>query len=335
MVKGLFEDHYLPIVGQVKIGEKGEEKTSARGNKFRAPVQLPYFLITTLEKEDNSVVPDMEMMDYYGAEFDDAGNLLQGPTRLPIALPFPKFTDSFELFYAQYDKNQLLCRSDGETAIMLDKKTNEYVETACNPDICQNFKNGQCKLHGNLHFYFRTGENLMDVQVGGVYVFKTTSISTIYSLNDSAYDIIRVLGDDNLARVPLWLVYGRKTINTSGGIRTVPAITLRYSCSDFFTPGRVLKSPVVAVKDDEEPIEEPVEDTSGTSVLEEQLKALEENPGETPAEEPEPGDAFMVARTHKKKGAGKGSSKKAGLLLPAEESGVENDSPEAGSIPPF
>jgi len=333
MVKGLFEDHYLPIVGQVKIGEKGEEKTSARGNKFRAPVQLPYFLITTLEKEDNSVVPDMEMMEYYGAEFDDDGNLLQGPTRLPIALPFPKFTDSFETFYAQYDKNQLLCRSDGETAIMLDKKTNEYVEMACNPDICQNFKNGQCKLHGNLHFYFRTGENLGDVQVGGVYVFKTTSMSTIYSLNDSAYDIARVLGDDNLASVPLWLVYGRKTINTSGGIRTVPAITLRYGCPDFFTLGRALKSPVVAVKDDEEPVEE--EDASGTSVLEEQLKALEENPEEAPAGEPESGEAFAAARTHKKKGTGKGSSKKAGLLLPAEESGAENDNPGAGSIPPF
>jgi len=339
MVRTLFEDFYLPIVGQVKIGEKGTEKTTARGAKYRAPVQLPYFLITTQEKEENSVVPDIEMMDYYGAEFNEDGSVATGPTRLPIALALPDFKESFDTFYAYYDKARLLCKSDGETAYMYNEKLGDYVETACNPDICQNMKSGRCKLHGSLYFYLRTGEDFRDVQVGGVYVFRTTSKSTIYSLINSAYDIVRVSGDKNLAKLPLWLVYGRKTISTAEGLRQVPTITLRWVTNEYYYRSSLLST--AAIDDDElldEPeeigeLEEETEPKKATSIFEETEKRKLPEKGNRQDDEPvEESQEIPAVQTRSKR---RSRVKQETSEKPDQETEEEGTATQAGEQIPF
>ena len=169
--------------------------------------------------------------------------------------------------------------------------------------------------------------------MGGCTCSRPLAVSTIYSLNDSAYDIARVLGDDNLASVPLWLVLRQEDDKHFRRDPHRPGHHPAVMAAPILQLGRALKSPVVAVKDDEEPVEE--EDASGTSVLEEQLKALEENPEEAPAGNRSPAKPSAAPGLTRRKAPEGFLQKGRGFSCPPRKSRGRERQPGAGSIPPF
>ena len=49
--------------GKIKIGEKGEVKTSQQGKQFAQPKKLDHFMLTTMQRDAaGRMLPDLELM---------------------------------------------------------------------------------------------------------------------------------------------------------------------------------------------------------------------------------------------------------------------------------
>lgn len=214
---GVFDDPYPPNIGNIKIGTKGEKVTSNRGTEYRPPVKLGHFMVTTLEVRNGTYVPDEQAIADYGAE----------PKEIPIVFPFPKIDDCLVTSYSYFAKQRRVCYGNGQVAFRYQEATNEYKQIPCDPEQCPFFQQGQCKPYGLLKTYLRTGEDYRQVRTGGLFVFRTTSWTTLFSLYNTLYDIVRILGSDNLLGIPLWLRYTHYTIK-GPELRTVPNIVFEY-----------------------------------------------------------------------------------------------------------
>ncbi len=54
----------LPERGKIKIGKKGEPRTSKGGTKYSPPVKLEHFIITGMDRgEDENYIPDVALME--------------------------------------------------------------------------------------------------------------------------------------------------------------------------------------------------------------------------------------------------------------------------------
>ena len=216
-IAGVFDDPYPPNIGNIKIGKKGGKVTSSRGSEYRPPVKLGYFLITSLEMKNSDYVPDTKAITDYGAE----------PKEIPIVLPFPRIDDCLVTSYSYFSKQRRVCYGDGRVAFRYQEAANDYKQIVCDPEKCQFFQSGACKPYGLLKTYLRTGEDYSQVRTGGLFVFRTTSWTTLFSLYNTLYDIVRIVGDDNLMGLPLWLRYTHYTIK-GPELRTVPNIVFEY-----------------------------------------------------------------------------------------------------------
>ncbi len=172
--------------GKIKIGKKGAKKRSGKGTEYREAVKLDYFIITTLERDsqDNFIV-DAAAME----------GLENEPKRLPIELLFDDIELNFPTCYAMYSqKDGLLCRGDGETAITAKQKN-----IVCNPDTCPHAQNKTCKPSGILSCRLPHLKTL-----GGVYKFRTHSWNSIKNILASLQYLATLTGGI-LAGLPLEL----------------------------------------------------------------------------------------------------------------------------------
>jgi hypothetical protein len=186
----------LAECGKIKIGRKGEVKTSSRGNQFRPPEKIDHFIVTTMEKTGNDdFAPDTEIMRKLG------GNCKEIPVRLPYDDPSLNFPTS----YAYYDSAACQCRGDGVTAIT---SAGECID--CNPETCQYVKDKKCKPNGVLSVILDDAP-----RVGGVYKFRTTGWNSINNIF-SSMEFIRGLTNGLLAFLPLSLTLTPKNTVVPG-----------------------------------------------------------------------------------------------------------------------
>ncbi|NIO16095.1 MAG: hypothetical protein GTN70_03710, partial [Deltaproteobacteria bacterium] len=101
--------------GKIKIGGKGKEIKSRKGNKFRPPEKYDHFIITTTTRDRaGDLIVDTELMqalldDDWG---DDDGKL----RKIPITVHEDTFDKIMPTFYAAYAGKKLACRGDGQVA---------------------------------------------------------------------------------------------------------------------------------------------------------------------------------------------------------------------------
>lgn len=212
----------LAIIGHVKIGRKGQEKTSGSGAKFRMPEKLDHFIITKRDKgKDDNFVVDEEMTKKLFLKYGEK------PREIDIRLLYDEVQFNFPhrlACYAMKDdlkkhfgvesrSKRCLCTGNGQEAQRLTPKGKETVE--CEPASCEiyngKYKNVNCRLLARLIFTLPE----MDM-VGGCYDFVTTSAETIRNIKGSLmYILTQTQGI--LAGVPLKLKMYAATDETETG----------------------------------------------------------------------------------------------------------------------
>lgn len=198
MIKGLVPT--LPERGKIKIGKKGAERTSSRGNQFQPPQKLDHFIVTTLQRgQDGNFLPDPDLMRRFGDK----------PTEIPVRLLYDDPALNFPTRYACFIGRTLWCSGDGEYATRLtdtpkqlsDKARAEPREVACPCHRQDPAYQGQdkCKMNGSLSVLIEGAGG-----IGGVWKFRTTSYNSIVSIMSSMAFLRSVTGGV-LANIPLKL----------------------------------------------------------------------------------------------------------------------------------
>lgn len=201
----------LAEVGKIKIGMKGKEKTSQGGNKWRQPVKLDHFLVTTTDKgPDGNFIHDTHVMEALGAS----------PTEIPIRLLFDDIDMNFFTSYQYYHGRKCLCRGDGETAERVHQagKPKENIKTiACDFEKCEFAKKGKCKVSGILSCSLPDSEYL-----GGVYRFRTHGWNSVSGIL-AALQFFQSNTNGVLQGLPLKLKFMKKSTEEHGN---VPMVTI-------------------------------------------------------------------------------------------------------------
>jgi hypothetical protein len=207
-------------LGKVKIGLPG--RVNDQG-KRTAPTKLGHFLITTMEKTtDGQPMEDRELMAILGP----------APKELDIFLFTDSIEDSFKAYRAWIGKPGILCRGDNEQATRthdLDKNGQpvelpEPVSLACPCERARRVGDNAptCKPHGKLVFMLKDAQ-----QIGGCYVFRTTSWNTINSIS-AALAMISSLTQGILAMIPLRMVILQKAETVAGRTQKIPVVTVVF-----------------------------------------------------------------------------------------------------------
>jgi len=216
-VKGLTPQ--LAERGKIKIGMKGEEKTSSQGKKFMMPVKLDHFLITTMQRDAaGRLMPDVALM----ARLKPEGGKI---TEIPVRLLYDDIDLNFPTRYACYKGNRCWCSGDGETAQRLDE-AGKYQDVNCPCERIDPYYTGQdkCKILGTLQVLIEGTD-----RIGGVWKFRTTSWNTVNAIL-SSLALIKTITGGPLAGIPLHLVLSPKTVTvpTTGQNMVVYVVSLEY-----------------------------------------------------------------------------------------------------------
>lgn len=205
--------------GKIKIGNKGQMRTSAQGNQFQAPQKLDHFLITSMARgQDNNFLRD----DAVHTKFGDK------PTQIPVRLLYDDIDLNFQTRYACYNGRTLFCSGDGEVARQMVPNSNpvQYQEVPC---TCERQSptyagRGKCKINGTLSVMI----DGVDV-VGGVWKFRTTSYNSVVGILSSLALIKRITGGP-IAGIPLMMCLTPKSVTdpVGGGQQTVYVVSLEY-----------------------------------------------------------------------------------------------------------
>jgi len=217
-VKGLTPQ--LAERGKIKIGEKGEIKTSSQGKQFPLPRKLDHFLITTMQRDAaGRLMPDAALM----ARLKPEGGKL---TEIPVRLLYDDIDLNFPTRYACYKGSRCWCSGDGETAQRLTGENGKYQEVPCPCERVDPYYQGQdrCKILGTLQVLIEDTD-----RIGGVWKFRTTSWNTVNAIL-SSLALIKTITGGPLAGIPLHLVLSPKTVTvpTTGQNMVVYVVSLEY-----------------------------------------------------------------------------------------------------------
>ncbi len=181
----------LTEVGKIKIGRKGEERTSQSGGKWRVPVKLDHFVVTTLQRDqtDNFVV-DQKIMKELGPD----------PKKIPIRLLFDSIEANFQSRYSCYKGKTLWCSGDGRGANRANAQgIKEPVICPCGREQ-PGYKGTdglKCKINGCLACMIDGADT-----IGGVWKYRTTGYNSTVGIM-SSLSLIRALSGGLLAGLSL------------------------------------------------------------------------------------------------------------------------------------
>ena len=206
--------------GRIKIGEKGEMKTSAQGKQFAQPKKLDHIVITTMQRDAaGRLMPDTDLM----AQINPGGNKL---TEIPIRLLYDDIDLNFFTRYACYKGSRCWCSGDGEEASRLTGENGNYQPVPCPCERQDPMYQGQdkCKTLGTLSALIE-GVN----RVGGVWSFRTTSFNSVNAIL-SSMALIKAITGGPLSGIPLMLVLSPKTVTipTTGKPMVVFVMSIEY-----------------------------------------------------------------------------------------------------------
>jgi len=206
--------------GRIKIGEKGEMKTSAQGKQFAQPKKLDHIVITTMQRDAaGRLMPDTDLM----AQINPGGSKL---TEIPIRLLYDDIDLNFFTRYACYKGSRCWCSGDGETASRLTGENGNYQSCPCPCERQDPMYQEQdkCKTLGTLSVLIE-GVN----RVGGVWSFRTTSFNSVNAIL-SSMALIKAITGGPLSGIPLMLVLSPKTVTipTTGKPMVVFVMSIEY-----------------------------------------------------------------------------------------------------------
>ncbi|MCL4502373.1 MAG: hypothetical protein M1438_11065 [Deltaproteobacteria bacterium] len=203
--------------GKIKIGAKGEMKTSNQGRQFAQPQKLDHFIITTMERDAaGRLLPDTDLM----ARLKPEGGKI---TSIPILLLYDDPEVNFLTRYAAYAGNTLLCQGDGESAQRLQDSKYQTVPCPC-PRLEEAYAGKDiCKPNGVLQCLIQ-GVN----RIGGVWKFRTTSWNSVQSIM-SSMKLFQTVTGGILAGIPLQMRVSPKTVTVRGGNQIVYIVSLEFS----------------------------------------------------------------------------------------------------------
>jgi len=221
MIYGLANQ--MAVLGHIKIG--GRKKiTVAGGGERLIPTKDDHFTVTTSFMGEDSYTVDESLMSKlanYGRDKDEHGQLVDKHIRrMLVMLPFDDPNENLITTLAVYDGTGVRCRGDGKTAEWVDPKTGKTSSVHCPCEMFQsslapgddpreraahqingmspNVKHGfVCKAHGILRLMICEAKTL-----GGVHIFRTTSINSIKQLFGSMAHIQLMTGGP-LSYIPL------------------------------------------------------------------------------------------------------------------------------------
>ena len=217
-IKGLTPQ--LAETGKIKIGEKGEIKTSSQGKQFAQPRKLDHIIITTMQRDAaGRLMPDAALMSQLQPE---NGKL----TEIPVRLLYDDIDLNFQTRYACYRGNRCWCSGDGEAAQRFTGENGKYQEVPCPCERIDPYYTGQdrCKILGTLQVLIEGTD-----RIGGVWKFRTTSWNTVNAVL-SSLALIKTIAGGPLAGIPLWLVLSPKTVTvpTTGQNMVVFVVSLEF-----------------------------------------------------------------------------------------------------------
>lgn len=208
--------------GKIKIGRKGQMRTSGGGKQFQAPEKLDHFLITTMQRgNDGNFLPDEPIMQRIAQQ---TGQQAAKLTSIPARLLYNDVALNFQCRYACFNGKTLWCSGDGEAAHRLNNQgTRDVVSCPCGRQDPNYQGNDRCKINGCLSVMI----DGVDV-VGGVWKLRTTSYNTVVGILSSLALIQRISGGP-LAGLPLNLTLHPKTVVApNGAVQTVYIAGLEY-----------------------------------------------------------------------------------------------------------
>lgn len=188
-------------IGYIKIGDKG--------GKSGSPRKFDHFEIRTIHKDsEGNLLPDLLMMERLG----------ERPTSLKIRLPFNDLDMVFNSTLAYYRGRNRFCWGDGETAQRL-STVNDGSRAQFGPaqpygpcgETCADFRERRCKPLGVLQVILEDQQ-----QIGGAYVFKTTSWNSIRNILTSL-TAIKAQAGGHLAWIPLTMKLVPQTVQPMDG----------------------------------------------------------------------------------------------------------------------
>jgi len=217
-IKGLTPQ--LAERGKIKIGERGETKTSQGGKQFSQPRKLDHFVITTMQRDAaGRLMPDTALMGRINPE----GKKL---VEIPVRLLYDDLDLNFLTRYSCYVGNRCWCSGDGEVAARLTGQNGKYQEVPCPCERQDPLYQGndKCKSLGTLQVLIEGVD-----RIGGVWKFRTTSWNTVNAIL-SSLALIKTITGGPLAGIPLVMVLSPKTVTipTTGQNMVVFVVSLEY-----------------------------------------------------------------------------------------------------------
>lgn len=197
-------------LGSIRIGKKGEKKTSAKGNEFRLPVKLDHFLITKLTRDDNDDLKlDTALMEsLVEAGHGDADGAIRS---IPIRVLSNDPEEIMQASYCWYVKKKLGAKSDGKTITFYIGATQKdwlqpLPEPITKPFVPEmlDWKDGDGNKMLKIHAVFNCVIASKSARFGGVYKFRTTSGITASQLLGGLTHIME-LTNGILVNMPLQL----------------------------------------------------------------------------------------------------------------------------------
>ncbi|MFH1152655.1 MAG: hypothetical protein V1793_02470 [Pseudomonadota bacterium] len=205
----------LSEAGKIKIGIKGQQRTSSQGKDFRPPEKLDHFIIVTTERDkDGNYIPDITLMTLLKSDkalVNSNGDLVN----IPIRLLYDNPMSNMETQYVSYNGGVKSCYGDGEVSFKK-LKGNFTIPCTC---PCERLDPGyggkdKCKASGKL-VVMVDGANLF----GQVHVFRTTGINSIEGLI-GGMNLIITTTNGRLSGLPLMLTINAKSTVTPDGVPT-------------------------------------------------------------------------------------------------------------------
>ena len=221
----------LVELGKIKIGKKEDkERESAGGNKWRAPMKLDHFLITTMNRDARGdLILDQKLMDeLVGKGFGDADKQLR---HIPVYVASDDIDDIMQTAWVWYAGRGPGAREkNGEVTWFVDPKTGQRLPQP----IVEPWKEEYAALMTTPRsgkpvplFKKHTVLNVMvgadETTIGGVHKFRTTGETSGSELYGSLLDI-QEKTRGLLAWLPLLLVVSPKVGAPDGKATTYYAI---------------------------------------------------------------------------------------------------------------
>ncbi len=213
-IKEGLNEYQMPV-GNIKIGKKGAEKTTEKGKKWRLPVKLGHFIVTTTETgPDDNFLLDEAVMENIGEE---------KPKSIRVRFPFDDPALIFQTSYQMYNGKKLQCEGNGVISEIKDK-SGKVTEGKCAARECEfmqpdNKGNVQCKPSGRLACHLPDSPHF-----GGIYMYRTHGWNAVKGIKAALENYHKQTGEI-LQGLPFKLIFTKKATEDHGNV-PVPVLVM-------------------------------------------------------------------------------------------------------------